>query len=118
MLVKAVRSFSERYRDVKTTYNMHDAHFRLNCLLAMLVRLQPLIVGGMMDFRGIDLVRFETDLIYAIRYAVSELCCYFKPLCKYSLFWYCPNLPCVLRWCVIGRLPWSSFVAAISEIVF
>ena len=118
MLAGAVRSFSERFRNVKTTYNMHDAHFRLNCLLAMLVRLQPLIVGGMMDFRGIDLVRFETDLIYAIRYAVSELCCYFKPLCKYSLFWYYSILPFVLRWCVIGRLSWSGFIAAISEIVF
>lgn len=82
VLVRAVRSISARYRKIEGTYSIHDVHFRLNCLLAMLVRLQPLISQGLLDFSGEDLLQFEKDLTYAVRYAVSELCCYFKPLCK------------------------------------
>lgn len=69
----------------QTTYNVHDAHFRLDCLLAMLVRLKPFFQQRQMNFDGLDSQSFETHLKYVIRYAISEMCCYFKTLCEYII---------------------------------
>ena len=82
MLCSALRSFVKKYRDTERTYSVHDLHFRLNCLLSMLVRLKPKIISGQLDFRGLDVRVFERNLLYSLRYAVAELCFYFKPLCK------------------------------------
>lgn len=77
-----MRSFVRRYRQIGAAYDVHDVHFRLNCLLAMLVRLKPLIVGGQLNFSTVNLLQFEADLSYAVRYSMSELCFYFKSLCE------------------------------------
>ena len=89
MLVGALRSFVNRFKGIhglyskrQPTYNVHDAHFRLDCLLAMLVRMKPIIQRQQLDFNGLDLQAFENNLKYVLRYAMSEMCCYFKHLCK------------------------------------
>ena len=81
-MVRAVHSFCRLYRGVRTDYDVYDMHFRLNCLLAMFVRLKPCVAAGEMDFTGVDLQQFEINVLYAVRCAMSELCCYFKTLCK------------------------------------
>lgn len=87
--MRSLRSFVQRYERVggahsvrKSTYDVHDAHFRLNCLLAMLVRLKSTFQQRMMDCNGLDLQQFERHLKYVVRYAMSELCCHFKVLCE------------------------------------
>ena len=89
VLAGALRSFVKRYGGFggnyatkHSTYSVHEAHFRLDCLLAMLVRLKPAFQQRQMDFNNMDLLAFEKNLQYVIRYAISELCCYFKALCK------------------------------------
>ena len=89
VLAGALRSFVKRYggfggvyASKQSTYNVHDAHFRLDCLLAMLVRLKPAFQLRQMNFSDLDLLAFEKNLQYVIRYAISEMCCYFKALCK------------------------------------
>ena len=81
-MVRAVRSFNRRYRTIRTDYDVYDLHFRLNCILAMFVRLKPKIISGTMMFGSTNLQQFEDDVKYVVRYAMSELCCYFKTLCK------------------------------------
>ena len=82
-MVRAVRSFSRRYKAVRTHYDVYDLHFRLNCILAMFVRMKSKIQSGAMLFGDTNLQQFEDDVKYVVRYAMSELCCYFKSLCKF-----------------------------------
>ena len=70
------------YSKHQPTYNVHDVHFRLDCLLAMLVRLKPIIQRQQLNFTGLNLQDFEDNLKYVLRYAIAEMCCYFKSLCK------------------------------------
>ena len=91
VLSGALRSFVKRYKGERgmfavrqPTYSIHDAHFRLDCLLAMLIRLKSSFQQRQLNFSDLDLHMFEKHIKYVVRYAISEMCCYYKALCGVS----------------------------------
>ena len=62
---------------------MLELHLRLNCILASLVHLYPVISTGAFGLGGLNVCRFEQNLSYFIRYALTEMCLYYRFRCKY-----------------------------------
>ena len=74
--------FHHRYFDRQKTHSVMDVHFRLNCILASLVHLYPLLSAGAVGLGGLNLHRFERNLSYFIRYALTEMCIYYRFRCE------------------------------------
>ena len=82
LLQQALHSFRQKYAKAGAKIHTLEVHFRLNCFLVVLVRLRPRLLSGNVGFHRADALAFEADLSFMIRYAMTELCCYFKILCK------------------------------------
>ena len=74
--------FSQRYGDRQKTHSVLEVHFRLNCILASLVRLYPMVSAGAIRLNDLNVRRFERNLSFLVRYALSEMCIYYRFRCK------------------------------------
>ena len=74
--------FYHRYQERKGTHSVIEVQLRLNCILAALVRLYPVISTGAIGLGALNTFRFEKNLSYLIRYALSEMCCYYRYRCE------------------------------------
>ena len=66
-----------------TGFDVYSIRFRLDCILAALVRFYPLLRDRRVDFVGINMHDFEWYLMYVLRYALSEMCSYYRGACKF-----------------------------------
>ena len=66
-----------------TGYGVYDIQFRLDCILASLIWFYPLLRDLRVDFTGIDMRAFERQLMFVLRYCLSEMCSYYRGACKY-----------------------------------
>ena len=68
-----------------TGYGVYDIHFRLDCILASLIWFYPLLRDLRVDFTGINMHEFERQIMFVLRYALSEMCSYYRGACKYCI---------------------------------
>ena len=84
MLRQAMHYFRRRYERIGEI-NTFEVHLRLDCLLVALVQMKSQLAHGVVGFDGVDVLAFELDLAFVVRYAMTELSCYFKVLCKFGM---------------------------------
>ena len=83
VLHRSLADFTRRYGGVsRVGYNVYDALFRVDCLLASIIWFCPLLCGQLVDLSSVDMQDFEYHLMFLLRYALSEMCCYYRGACK------------------------------------
>ena len=73
--------FYFRYHEKKDSHSVMEVQFRINCILAALAHLYPALSAGSVGFGDISVYRFEKHLSFLVRYALSEMCCYYRYRC-------------------------------------